>query len=239
MTTWSLRLVETFPAASLAQAYSVFVPVVAKEYETGAPAVHPASAAKGAVAVSVSLKPVTALLSEAVRLVIAIVSVGEDSMIEKAVITGWVISGKVITTWRLVLVETFPASSFAHAYSVFVPSVAKEYETGALADQPAALARGAVADSVSIKPVTALLSDAEKLLTGTTSEEEVAGMVNAEMMGLVISEYALVVYLKYAENLMFSLLYVPNVDGIPDDHVKPVTMLPGVLVDANLMYGGF
>jgi hypothetical protein len=96
--TCRLTLVETFPAASFAHAYNVFVPVEVKEYETGAPAVHPASAARGAVAVSVSLKPVTALLSEAVKLLIATVSVGEDSGIVKAVITGWVISGKEITT---------------------------------------------------------------------------------------------------------------------------------------------
>jgi hypothetical protein len=116
--------------------------------------------------------------------------------------------------------------------------VAKEYETGALADQPVALARGAVADSVSIKPVTALLSEAVKLLTGTTSELEVAGIVKAVMMGLVISEYAPVVYLKYAENLMLALYAAPYVDSIPDDHVPP-TKVAGVLVDTYLMRGAF
>jgi hypothetical protein len=65
--------------------------------------------------------------------------------------------------------------------------VAKEYETGALTDQLADAASGAVADSVSIKPVTDLLSEAVKLLTGTTSEEEVAGIVKAETTGLVTS----------------------------------------------------
>ena len=111
----------------------------------------------------------------------------------------------VIITWRLSLVETFPASSFTHAYSVFVPSVAKEYETGALEDQPTALARGAVADSVNINPITALLSEAAKLLTGTTSEVEVAGMVKAVMTGLMASDTAPVVYVQYTEKLKLAL----------------------------------
>jgi hypothetical protein len=117
--------------------------------------------------------------------------------------------------------------------------VAKEYEAGALSDQPAALARGAVADSVSIKPVTALLSVAVKLLTGRTSEVEVAGIVKAVMKGLVISEYALVVYLKYADHLMLVLYDAPNVGVIPDDHVKSEVTLADALVDTYLTYGAF
>ena len=137
------------------------------------------------------------------------------------------------------LVETFPASSFAHAYSVFVPSEVKEYETGAPADQTASSTRGAEADSVSIKPVTALLSEAVKLLTGTESEEEVAGMVKAVIMGLVISAKAVGVNVQYTENLKLALNEVPNVDDTPDDHVASELTLAGVVVDAYLMYGAF
>jgi hypothetical protein len=192
---------------------------VAKVYETGATADQPAALARGAVADSDSINPVTAVLSVAVKLLIATASEEEFAGIVKAVTTGIVTSGKVITTWSLRLVETFPASSFAHAYNVFVPSVAKEYETGATADQPAALARGAVADSDSIKPVTAMLSEAVKLLTGTASEEEVAGIVKAVTMGLVTSDTVPVVYVQYTDHLMLVLYEVPNVGVIPDDHV--------------------
>ena len=137
------------------------------------------------------------------------------------------VAGKVMTTWRLALVETFPAASFAQAYSVFVPSVAKEYETGALADQPEALARGAVADSVSIKPVTALLSEAVKLLIGITSDDEVSGMLKAVIVGFVTS-IATGAYEQYIEYLYPAELDVPKVAGIPDDHVSGDEALPGV-----------
>jgi hypothetical protein len=105
--------------------------------------------------------------------------------------------------------------------------VAKEYEAGAPADQPEALARGAVADSVTINPVTALLSEAVKLLIGTTSDDEVSGMLKAVIVGFVTSS-STGVYEQYIEYLYPKELDVPNVAGIPDDHVSGDEALPGV-----------
>jgi hypothetical protein len=76
-------------------------------------------------------------------------------------------------------------------------------------------------------PVTALLSEAVKLLTETNSEVEVAGMEKAVTTGLVISD---TVYVQYTENLNLTLTFEPNVDGIPEDHVLPEAPLPGVSV---------
>ena len=53
--TESLRDVDTFPAASLAQAYNVLEPSVENVYVVGAEDVQPLSPANGAVEVSVSL----------------------------------------------------------------------------------------------------------------------------------------------------------------------------------------
>jgi hypothetical protein len=53
--TLALRLVETLFAASLAQAYRVLEPAVAKVYEVGAVAVHPPAVAEGLVADSVAI----------------------------------------------------------------------------------------------------------------------------------------------------------------------------------------
>jgi hypothetical protein len=52
--TEALRLTERLLAASLAQAYRVLEPAVAKVYEVGAVAVHPPALAEGAVADSVA-----------------------------------------------------------------------------------------------------------------------------------------------------------------------------------------
>jgi hypothetical protein len=117
--------------------------------------------------------------------------------------------------------------------------VAKEYETGALTDQLADAASGAVADSVTIKPVTALLSEAVKLVIATASEVEVAGIVKALTTGLVTSGTALGVYVQYTDHLRFALNEVPNAVGIPDDHVLFELTLAGVLVDTNLVLGAF
>jgi len=55
MVTEADRLGETFAAASLAQAYSVLGPAVAKTYDVGAAADHPLTDAPGAVADSVTI----------------------------------------------------------------------------------------------------------------------------------------------------------------------------------------
>ncbi len=52
--TVALRLVDTFPAASLAQPYSVLLPEVATVYEAGAVADHPLADDRGAVDDSVT-----------------------------------------------------------------------------------------------------------------------------------------------------------------------------------------
>jgi hypothetical protein len=54
MVTEALRLAETLPAASLAQAYSVFAPALAKVYEVGGAEDHPVAVAGGEVLDSVA-----------------------------------------------------------------------------------------------------------------------------------------------------------------------------------------
>ena len=61
---------------------------------------------------------------------------------------------------------------------------------GAVAVQPAAVANGLVADSVTMKPVTATLSVAVNVVIETVNEAEVAGMENALTVGSVVSEPA-------------------------------------------------
>ena len=74
---------------------------------------------------SVTIYPVTATLSLAVKLLMATVRlVAVDGMV-KAVTVGFVVSGSVMVTESLAPVETFPAASLAQAYRVIEPSEAK------------------------------------------------------------------------------------------------------------------
>ena len=114
--------------------------------------------------------------------------------------SGTVASVMVVLALRLA--ETLPAASLAHAYSVFAPAVVNVYELGAEADQPAADADGAMLDSFASKPVTPTLSDAVKLVIGTVSEADVAGMVNPVTVGATLSASVTVTLaLRFAETL--------------------------------------
>jgi hypothetical protein len=93
----------------------------------------------------------------------------------------------VTTTEALMLLETFPAASLAQAYKVFVPAVANVYELGAAADQPAAVADGAAADSLTRYPVTATSSVAVRVVIPTVNVDAVTGTVNAVTVGGVVS----------------------------------------------------
>jgi hypothetical protein len=53
------------------------------------------------------------------------VSVVAVTGIEKAVIVGGVVSGRVMTTEALLLSDTLPAASSAQAYIVFLPALRK------------------------------------------------------------------------------------------------------------------
>jgi len=64
-------------------------------------------------------------LSVAVRLVMDTVREVAVAGTTKAEITGAVISGIVMVTDALLLVDTFPAASLTQAYRVLVPSVVK------------------------------------------------------------------------------------------------------------------
>ena len=75
-------------------------------------------------------------------------SVDEVDGIVNAVIVGAVVSVSVIVTEAARLVETFPAASFAHAYSVLTPAAVNVWAAGGDDVQPAAPADGADADSV-------------------------------------------------------------------------------------------
>jgi len=81
----------------------------------------------------------------AVRLVIDTVNELAVAGMLNAVTTGAVVSpvgGRVMVTLSLMLLDTLPAASFAHAYSVFAPCVAKVWLVGAVALQPPAVAAG-------------------------------------------------------------------------------------------------
>jgi len=68
--TEALRLAETLPAASLAQAYRVLEPVELNPYVAGAEAVQPGADSSGEELDSVMIYPATPTLSVAVKLVI-------------------------------------------------------------------------------------------------------------------------------------------------------------------------
>ena len=68
--TVAFLLFDTLPAASLTQAYKVLLPAAEVACDVGAVVDHPAAEAAGVVAVSVTIYPVTATLSVAVKRVI-------------------------------------------------------------------------------------------------------------------------------------------------------------------------
>ena len=68
-----------------------------------------------------------------------------------------------------------------------LPAVVQVYDAGALADQPLAVAKGLVDDSLTMYPVTNTLSVAVRLLTATVSEVAVAGTVKVFTVGAVVS----------------------------------------------------
>ncbi len=92
ITTLSFNEDETFPAASLAQAYNVFEPAVANVYVVGAEPVQVPSPADGVDDVSVRRYPVTAWLSVAVKDETETVRDVEVEGITKAVTFGFVVS---------------------------------------------------------------------------------------------------------------------------------------------------
>ncbi len=64
---------------------------------------------------------------------------------------------------------------------------------GGDADHPVALAKGAVAVSVTMYPATPTLSDAVNVEIGTVREVEVGGMAKAVTVGAVVSAKVMVV----------------------------------------------
>ena len=90
-------------------------PAVAKVYEAGAEAVQPAAPAAGEVVLSVSMYPVTPMLSVAVKLLIATVRDAAVAGIMKTVIAGAVVSGRVMVTDLLIFGDILPAASLAQA----------------------------------------------------------------------------------------------------------------------------
>ena len=159
-------------------------------YEVGAVEDQPAAVEAGFVADSLIRYPVTPTLSVAVKRVIGTLSEFEVAGTEKPVTVGAVVSDElnVTVTEALRLAETFPAASLAHAYKVFAPAVATVYDVGAATVQPVAVAAGVADDSFTRYPVTPTLSDAARLVIGTTREEAVVGTVKAVTVGAVVSE---------------------------------------------------
>jgi hypothetical protein len=112
---------DTLPARSLAHAYRVFVPWVAKVYEVGALDVHPAVVEAGAVDDSVSMYPVTPTLSEAVNTIPVIVREDEVDGIVKVPITGLVVSVEITLLVKTALAVMFPLIVNVHVKAVVQP----------------------------------------------------------------------------------------------------------------------
>lgn len=110
----------------------------------------------------------------------------------KVVTVGSIVSGKVIAILAVTGAETLPAASLAKAYRVKLPAVLKVKELDAVDDQPEMFASGVVAVSVRIYPVTAVLSLAEKEITGTVKLVEVVGTVKTVTVGAVVSARVIV-----------------------------------------------
>jgi hypothetical protein len=122
-----------------------------------------------------------------VKLVIGTVSVVAAVGTVKAVTVGAVVSERVMVMEALLLADTLPAASFAHAYNVLVPAVPKVYDVGAVLDHPLVAGEGALDDSPTMYPVTSRLSVAVKLVIGTVRVLAVAGTENAVTVGAVVS----------------------------------------------------
>ena len=75
---------------------------------------------------SVTSQPTTPMLSVAVNEVIGTVNEVDAGGIANPVTVGGVESGSVMVVAALMLVETLPAASLAHAYSILAPGVEKE-----------------------------------------------------------------------------------------------------------------
>jgi hypothetical protein len=74
----------------------------------------------------------------------------EEEGIVKELTVGTVVSGivTVTVTKALLLADTLPAASLAHAYSVLLPAVVNVYVEGADDVQPPAVATGLAEDSL-------------------------------------------------------------------------------------------
>ena len=97
-----------------------------------------------------------------------------------------VATGSVIVTVLLIEVDMFPAPSRAQAQRYLVPDEVKVYEAGGKELQVDESA-GMDDDSVSMQPVTPLLSVAERDVTETVSDDDVDEIEYEEMIGLVVS----------------------------------------------------
>ena len=103
---------ETLPFASLTQAYTVFVPLDENTNLEGIELFQPAVVAVGFAALSVSRYPATPILSAAVNVDTCTVVDADDEGILKPVITGAVVSGRVMVTEAVLADDTLPAASF-------------------------------------------------------------------------------------------------------------------------------
>ena len=127
-------------------------------------------------------------MSEAVKDETEIESDVDVDGILKPVTDGLVVSGNVITTCLLTLVETLPEASFAQAYRVFVPCVVKVYEVGTEEVHDPLTGLGTFDDSVKRYPVIPMLSVAVSVEIATVREVDVVGIVKDEITGKTVSE---------------------------------------------------
>jgi hypothetical protein len=177
---------DTFPIASFAHGYRVYVPSDATVYVAGAEPVQPGLPAAGGVADSVIRYPVTPMLSVAVKEVIGISRLFDGDVAVKAVTVGAVASTSTVAGVAYTA-DTFPAASFAHGYSVYVPSEATVYVAGAEPVQPGLPAAGGVADSVIRYPVTPTVSVAVNDVIGISRLAEGDVAEKAVTVGAAVS----------------------------------------------------
>jgi hypothetical protein len=142
--------------------------------------------AAGGVADSVIRYPVTPMLSVAVKDVISISRLFDGDVAVKAVTVGAVASTSTVRGVANTG-DTFPASSFAHGYSVYEPSDATVYVAGAEPVQPGLPAAGGVADSVIRYPVTPTLSVAVNDVIGMSRLDDGDVAVKAVTVGDAVS----------------------------------------------------
>lgn len=202
---------ETFPATSTAETRKVYAvlgerPVTENVADVGVPRAEPDPFWKIRYPETPEVTyPATVASVEGVHVMSTLLCVTFDEAKPEGT-DGAVTSGRLIVTGELAP-PTFPAASFAHAYNVFVPGVAKVCEVGALAVQLPTDTDGVVADSLTRYPVTPPTSTAESVVIGTVRDYAVVGMTSVTT-GAVVSTTIVLLAVMFVGILKFERTFV-------------------------------